>query len=198
MDGAATEVAVRFSATAREAATLERLEGAVEPSGAFDVKGWREMEEDFMALVQAKRMGQVIFLGIFLLLAVVGITNTVLMAAYERTREIGMLMAIGLRGTGIRRLFLTEGALTGLLGGIIGSLVAFGFIVWLANIGIDFSAFYGDMDIGYPVKDTLYPALNVHLLAVVWVFTGVLAALASLYPAARASRNRPVEALRHV
>ncbi len=198
MEGAATEMAVRFSAAARESATLVRLESTIEASGAFDVKGWREMESDFMALVQAKRMGQVIFLGIFLILAVVGITNTILMAAYERTREIGMLMAIGLRGTGIRRLFLTEGALTGLIGGAIGSLIALGLILWLASIGIDFAALYGDMDIGYPVKDKLYPALNIPVLAVGWLFTGFLAALASLYPAARASHNRPVEALRHV
>ena len=198
MEGAATEMAVRFSATARETATLERLESTIEASGAFDVKGWREMESDFMALVQAKRMGQVIFLGIFLILAVVGITNTILMAAYERTREIGMLMAIGLRGTGIRGLFLVEGALTGLIGGAIGSLIALGIIVWLASVGIDFAALYGDMDIGYPVKDTLYPALNLPILAVGWLFTGFLAAIASLYPAARASHNRPVEALRHV
>jgi ABC-type lipoprotein release transport system permease subunit len=198
MEGVATEMAVRFSATAREAGTLERLESTIEASGAFDVKGWREMESDFMALVQAKRMGQVIFLGIFLILAVVGITNTILMAAYERTREIGMLMAIGLRGTGIRRLFLVEGALTGLIGGAIGSLIALGLIVWLASVGIDFAALYGDMDIGYPVKDTLYPALNVPILAVGWLFTGFLAAIASLYPAARASHSRPVEALRHV
>jgi ABC-type lipoprotein release transport system permease subunit len=198
MEGAATEMAVRFSATAREAGTLERLESTIEASGAFDVKGWREMESDFMALVQAKRMGQVIFLGIFLILAVVGITNTILMAAYERTREIGMLMAIGLRGTGIRRLFLVEGALTGLIGGAIGSLIALGLIVWLASVGIDFAALYGDMDIGYPVKDTLYPALNLPILAVGWLFTGFLAAIASLYPAARASHSRPVEALRHV
>ena len=198
MEGAATEMAVRFSATAREAGTLERLESTIEASGAFDVKGWREMESDFMALVQAKRMGQVIFLGIFLILAVVGITNTILMAAYERTREIGMLMAIGLRGTGIRRLFLVEGALTGLIGGAIGSLIALGLIVWLASVGIDFAALYGDMDIGYPVKDTLYPALNVPVLALGWLFTGFLAAIASLYPAARASHSRPVEALRHV
>jgi ABC-type lipoprotein release transport system permease subunit len=156
------------------------------------------MEGDFMALVQAKRIGQVIILGIFMVLAVVGITNTILMAAYERTREIGMLMAIGLRGSGIRRLFLTEGALTGLLGGAVGSVIAVGLILWLAQVGINFNALYGDIDIGYPVKDSIYPALSGVWVAVGWLFTGVLAALASLYPAARASHNRPVEALRHV
>lgn len=198
MDGAATEMAVRFSTTAREQATLARLKAAVGASGEFDVKGWREMEQDFMALVQMKRIGNAIFLGIFLILAVVGITNTILMAAYERTREIGMLMAMGLRGAGIRRLFLTEGAFTGLLGGAVGSLIAVGFIAWLATVGINFGAFYGDIDVGYPVKDTIYPALNVVLVSIGWLLTGLLAALASLYPAARASRSRPVEALRHV
>jgi ABC-type lipoprotein release transport system permease subunit len=198
MEGTATELAVRFAARARESATLERLESEVGASGEFDVKGWREMEQDFMSLVLAKRVGNIIFLGIFMLLAVVGITNTILMAAYERTREIGMLMAIGLRGTGIRRLFLTEGAFTGLIGGAIGSLIAVAFIVWLANVGINFNAFYGDIDIGYPVKDSIYPSLNIPVLVIVWLFTGLLAALASLYPAARASHNRPVEALRHV
>lgn len=198
MDGAVTELAVRFSATARETATLERLTADIEATGDFDVKGWREMEEDFMALVQAKRVGQVIMLGIFMVLAVVGITNTILMAAYERTREIGMLMAIGLRGSGIRRLFLTEGALTGLVGGAIGSLIGVGLILWLAQVGINFNALYGDIDIGYPVKDSIYPALSFTWVGLGWLLTGLLAALASLYPAARASNNRPVEALRHV
>jgi len=198
MEGEATEVAVRFAANSRESTALERLQVEVGLSGEYDVKGWREMEEDFMSLVQMKRIGNIIFLGIFIVLAVVGITNTILMAAYERTREIGMLMAIGLRGTGIRRLFLTEGALTGLLGGAVGSLIAVGLIIWLANIGINISAIYGDIDIGYPVKDSIYPALNVTVVTAGWLLTGMLAALASLYPAARASHNRPVEALRHV
>jgi len=155
------------------------------------------MEQDFMSLVQMKRIGNIIFLGIFIVLAVVGITNTILMAAYERTREIGMLMAIGLRGTGIRRLFLTEGALVGLLGGAVGTLIAIALIIWLASIGINISAIYGDVDIGYPVKDSIYPSLSVFSLTFGWLLTGLLAAIASLYPAARASSNRPVEALRH-
>ncbi len=198
MEGTATEMAVRFSATARESATLERLESAIESSGAFDVKGWRDMEQDFMALVQAKRVGQLIMLGIFMVLAVVGITNTILMAAYERTREIGMLMAMGLRGSGIRQLFLTEGALTGLLGGAVGSILAVGLIAWLSTVGINFNALYGDIDIGYPVQGSIYPAMSVAFILLGWLVTGLLAALASLYPAARASHNRPVEALRHV
>ena len=151
-----------------------------------------------MALVQTKRVGQSVFLGIFVILAIVGITNTILMSSFERTREIGMLMAMGLRGGGIRRLFLSEGALIGLLGGAVGSALAIVLIAYFATNGIDFASMYGDADIGYPVRELVYPVLSPVIVASVWLMTGVLAALASVYPAARASRQPPVEALRYV
>ena len=130
VEGAGTEVAVRFSAASRESAVLRNLTDSFESAGIV-VKGWRDVEEDFIALVQTKRVGQAIFLMIFVIMAVVGITNTILMASFERTREIGTLMAMGLRPGGIRKIFLVEGALTGLLGGAIGSAVALAFIAWL-------------------------------------------------------------------
>jgi ABC-type lipoprotein release transport system permease subunit len=95
-------------------------------------------------------------------------------------------------------LFLAEGALTGLIGAAVGSVLGIAVIGYFAVQGIDISAMYGDMDIGYPVKDTIYPAMNFAVIVVSWALTGVLAAAASLYPAARASRLHPVEALRHV
>jgi putative ABC transport system permease protein len=198
MESGATELALRFATTANESATLQRLQGTFAESQEVEVKGWRDMEEDFMSLVKLKRVGQGIFLAIFVVLAVVGITNTILMAAFERTTEIGMMMAMGLRNAGIRRLFLAEGALTGLIGAAVGSVVGVAIIAYFAVQGIDISAMYGDMDIGYPVKDTIYPGMNVAVIVGSWLLTGVLAAIASLYPAARASRMQPVEALRHV
>lgn len=198
LDGAATEVAIRFTPNAHDAQTIADIGRAVDGTEQVEVKGWREMEQDFMALVRLKRTGQGVFLVIFIVLAVVGITNTILMASFERTREIGMMMAMGLRGAGIRWLFLTEGALTGFVGGALGSFIALAITAYFATAGIDLTAMYGDMDIGYPVKDTIYPAMNGTVIVASWLLTGVLAALASLYPAARASRQVPVEALRHV
>jgi putative ABC transport system permease protein len=120
------------------------------------------------------------------------------MATYERTREVGTLMAMGFREGGIRRLFLAEGALTGVIGGAIGTALAVALIGYFASTGIDIGALYGDMDIGYPVKDVLYPALSAPFLLAVWMLTAILAGLASLWPAFRASRLDPVDALRHV
>lgn len=198
LEGEATEVAVRFDATASEEETVRGIREAIARPGGFEVKGWRELEADFMSLVRMKRTGQMVILSLFVLMAVVGVTNTVLMAAFERTREIGMLMAMGLRGSGIRRLFLAEGALTGLIGGGVGTLLASVFLAWIGSVGIDITALYGDIDIGYPVRGVIYPGLNAFVLIYAWSLAGLLAALASLYPAARASGHEPVEALRHV
>ena len=198
MESEATEIAIRYAATAGEDATLGRIRTAVAENESVDVKSWQEVEEDFMALVETKRMSSIIMLGLFVVIAVVGITNTILMAAFERTREIGTLVAMGLRGSGIKKLFLAEGAFMGLLGGAIGTILATGVIGYFSVNGIDLSAMYGDMDTGYPIKDVFYMAFAPSYIIGVWLCTGVLAALASYYPAARASRQQPAEALRHV
>jgi putative ABC transport system permease protein len=198
MEEEATEVAIRFAGTSSERSVLRRLKEATDDVNGVDIRGWREVEEDFMALVQTKRAGQSVFLGIFAILAIVGITNTILMSSFERTREIGMLMAMGLRGGGIRRLFVTEGALIGLLGGGVGTLLAVVLTAYFATNGIDFTALYGDVDIGYPVRELVYPVLSPIIIISVWLLTGILSAMASYFPAFRASRQTPMEALRYV
>lgn len=197
MPGRATEVAARFRPAAAERAALERLRAEAAATG-LDARGWRELEADFLSLVSAKRTGRIVMLLIFLTVALVGVTNTILMAAFERTQEIGMLMTLGLRGAGVRRLFLVEGAMLGALGGAVGTLIGLVLIAWLATAGVDIAAIYGEMDIGYPVKDRIYAAFGPGALLLGWLLTVALAALASLYPATRASRMDPVDALRHV
>jgi ABC-type lipoprotein release transport system permease subunit len=68
----------------------------------------------------------------------------------------------------------------------------------LLSNGIDLQALYGDIDIGYPVQGRVYLAVQPSLLVVIAAVTAAIAALASWYPAARASRQQPVAALRHV
>ncbi len=109
-----------------------------------------------------------------------------------------MLMAMGMRRQGIRQLFLAEGAVNGLLGGAIGTVLGLIPILWLANTGWDLTAMYGDIDIGYPVRGVIYPTVSFIMIVAIWLFTGLMAALAAYYPAAKASRLKAVEALRHV
>jgi ABC-type lipoprotein release transport system permease subunit len=198
MQGRATEIAIRLSPRASERRALKRLKEIFDPQEGLLVAGWREQEADFIALAEAKRSGSAVMLGIFVLLALVGIANTMLMAAFERVREVGMLMAMGMRPASIRRLFWAEGALAGLAGGTFGLLLAAVPILYLSGVGIDFAALYGDMDIGYPVREAVYPSLSAASALLACLGTSILAALATLYPAARASRLNPAAALRHV
>jgi ABC-type lipoprotein release transport system permease subunit len=199
MQGRATELAIRFAPTASERTVLNRLNERFASRADLRVAGWREQEAEFIALTEGKRGGGLVAMAIFVVVALVGVANTMLLAAFERTQEIGMLLAMGMRRASVRRLFLVEGALTGLGAGALGTLVALIPIFHFAHTGIDFSAMFSeDMDIGYPVAGRVYWAVSPAMMIAAWVGTAVLAAGATLYAAVRASRLEPAEALRRV
>jgi ABC-type antimicrobial peptide transport system permease subunit len=129
--------------------------------------------------------------GISLLVASFGIANTMIMSILERTREIGIMKAIGAEDREIKLIFFVEAAVIGVFGGVIGVLVAWG-IDGLANRlayrfilkpqGASFIDFF---------SMPLYLSLGAILFAL------VVSIVAALYPAARAARIDPVRALRH-
>jgi putative ABC transport system permease protein len=127
-----------------------------------------------------------------LLVAVLGITNTMVMSVLERTREIGIMKAVGARDRHVQLLFLTEGAVLGLAGGTVGVLLA-----WLAS-------FPGDSVARALVNESSELHLTGRLFVFpVWLtlglplFAGLVTTLAALYPARRAARVNPIAALRH-
>jgi len=135
-----------------------------------------------------------LFLGIFgslaLAVAALGIVNTLVMAILERRREIGIMKAIGASDGDVKKLFLAEAAVMGLLGGMLG--VALGWVIGrLINAGTNF----------YLRRQNL-PSEN--LWAVPWWLVGgaiafaiVISMISGLYPAARAAKLDPVQALRY-
>jgi ABC-type antimicrobial peptide transport system permease subunit len=129
--------------------------------------------------------------GLALLVASIGIANTMVMAVYERTREIGILKAIGASPGDIRVLFVVEAALIGLLGGVVGTIGG-----WLLGLGLNegLLAYLHWKDI--PIEGTFF-VVTAWLVALALAFATVVGLLAGLYPAARAARLDPLEALRH-
>jgi len=159
----------------------------------LQIKTWRDLNAlfvDWEAMAQS-------YIGIFymIILAITAsvIINTLIMSVYERTREIGILSAIGMRGGRIMMLFLAESSLLAVGGVIIGLLLGL-LAVYLFNI----NGFYiGNMGLtGILVTDTIYAKLNLNDVINVAVMTFVVTLLAGLYPAVMASRMQPVEALR--
>jgi putative ABC transport system permease protein len=129
---------------------------------------------------------------IALLVAALGITNTMVMGVLERTREIGVMKAVGARDSHIQLIFLVEGGLMGAIGGGLGLL--FG---WLTS-------FPGDSAARQLVEKQAEMRLEESLFVFpLWVTLGVpilamvIATVAALYPARRAARVNPIRALRH-
>lgn len=130
--------------------------------------------------------------GVALLVAALGIINTMLMSVLERIREIGIMKAVGARNRHILTIFLVEGALIGLVGGLLGLLLA-----WLASIP-------GDAWIHSLVAERMQLQLQgslyvwpVWLLVGAPVFTCLVTTLAAVLPARRAAAVNPIKALRH-
>ena len=157
------------------------------------VLSWRDLNPlivDFETTAQSYI--SILYMVILAITASV-IVNTLIMSVYERTREIGILSAVGMRGGRIMSLFLAESAFLavgGVLMGVVLSLLG----VFLFNI----KGFYiGNMGLsGMLVTDTIYARLTMNNMINLSIVTFIVTILAGLYPAIMASRLQPVEALR--
>jgi len=123
--------------------------------------------------------------AISLVVAGVGIVNTMTISVMERTREIGILKAIGAKRRDVLMTFLSESLLTGFSGGIVGSIVG----VFMGQIISSIT----QITIGI----SLTPSTSFQMIAIVILFSMVTGILAGLYPAWRASKLNPIEALRY-
>ena len=126
--------------------------------------------------------------GLALMVASLGVMNTLAMAIYERTREIGVLKAVGASNRDIRRLFLLEAALIGLLGGAVGSLVG-----WLITLGLN-QRILSTMETAELPTSKIF-VVTWWLVGGVIGFSMLISAAAGLIPAMRAARLEPVQAL---
>ncbi len=128
--------------------------------------------------------------GIALAVAAVGVVNTMIMAILERTREIGVMRAVGAKRSTVRTLFTFEASMLGFIGGVLGVLAGYG-LTRIANV------FVNKQLASQSVKAHNIIGLPLWLvLAVVGIGT-LIGMLAGLYPAARAAKLDPVEALRY-
>jgi putative ABC transport system permease protein len=129
--------------------------------------------------------------GIALLVATIGIANTMVMAIYERTREIGILKAMGASRREIRQMFMLEAGFIGMIGGVAGLLIG-----WLLGLGLNQAIEIFSRIREQPLHGKFFlvtPLLAVGTIA----FATFIGLVAGLLPAQRAAKLDPLEALRH-
>ena len=161
----------------------------------YDVREWRKLMPEVSMLESGLDISMYIFMIIILLALIFGIINTMLMAVLERTKELGMLMAVGMNKSGVFTMIMVETVFLSLIGGSVGIAMGIAFTLVFANSGIDISIVaegYGAL--GY--DSVVYPVLKMKNVIDVVIMVFITGLAAAIYPALKALKLKPAEAVR--
>lgn len=192
-ENAAHEIAININDNENLAGILTSVKDIT--GNKLDVKTWKELSPEMNYLTEAMDMYMYIFIIIILMALLFGIINTMLMVVMERTKEIGMLMAIGMNKGKVFSMIVLESVLLSLTGGIVGIIIGAVSSKYGETHPIDLSMWaQGYEQLGYDafVYTKLDPNMLINVTVLV-IFTGVIAAI---YPAYKALKNDPADALR--
>ena len=193
--GQSTEVQITLKRVGLESDVVAALTPALP---GYEVESWAKNYPELGNAVGRKNIVMDIFSVIIIMIAGIGILNLLLMAIYERTREIGLLGAMGLKPRQIATTFILEGTLIGVVGVIAGIAIGLMANLSLMQVGMDYSQFAGVTEYMALISGKVYPTLGVSKLFGRATTILIIAALAALIPAMIASRREPSEALHHV
>ncbi len=159
----------------------------------------RVLAQDYLAMREMKGKFSSMIILIMLVIAGVGIVNTILMAVYARIREIGVLRAYGMTPGEIKRLFTLEGLIVGAVGSFAGVLLGIAVVGVTATYGIGFDQLVGEVDMGgIPLMGRLYGEWNFGNMAFGFLFGLFVSFVSARIPAKRASKMQVTDALRFV
>ena len=161
----------------------------------YEVMNWKEIQPDLAMITDF--MGQIyaIFMVIILAALAFGIVNTMLMAVLERTRELGMLMAIGMNRRKIFVMIMLESIFLSIVGGFAGMAVSEIVIAITGKTGINLVKYSEGMEaMGYSAH--LYPTIDIQFFITTTILIVITGIISSIYPARKALKLNPIEAIR--
>jgi ABC-type lipoprotein release transport system permease subunit len=195
LGGQSTEVAVFLKKLGQEAAVIQGMKSSLT---GYEIESFEANYPDLASAISTKGGVMDIFSVVIIAIAGVGILNLLLMAIYERTREIGMLGAMGLRPAQISLLFLLEGIMIGLVGVAVGIVFGLAINGLLMKVGLDFSSLSGVTSYMALIKGKIYPSWGTEKLLMRASVVVIISALAAVIPAVEAGQREPAEALHFV
>ncbi|MEW6301127.1 MAG: ABC transporter permease [Thermodesulfobacteriota bacterium] len=182
-------------ATAVAAAVQRQLDSAL----PVRVRAWPELAPELAEYVRLNRGATAVLFFIVFLVAVIGVMNTMLMAVFERTREFGVLMALGMRPASVAGLVLAEAGILAALSLLLGGGLSTPLLWYLEVRGLDLRGVIGSLSVVGVVLDPVwYGRHDVATYLRAAAGLALTAVGAALYPAIRAARFRPVDAMRKV
>ncbi len=191
-----SEIVIRLKDFGKLHAVYDTLTGVLanerntQGNPAFEVHTWEGLSPFYNVIRMIDIM--TIFIKVMLIaIVLISVMNVMIMAVFERIREIGTIAAIGTMPGKILSMFVIEGFLLGILGAAAGNIIGIGIIAILKVVKITF-------DFGRQTGLVLSPTLGMQDIAMISLIVIVVAVLGSLQPAFKASRMEPIKALRHV
>ncbi|MEC9489122.1 MAG: FtsX-like permease family protein [Halanaerobium sp.] len=157
--------------------------------------------KDTSDLIPYMEIAKLIYNQIYIflvLLACIVVINTMIMIVKERTKEIGMMSALGLDSKGILQLFVVEGGLMGIIGSFAGAIAGFVITSILAVKGINLSSATAGFSSDIIFHSILYPVSSLGNTVFAFVLGVVIVTLACIFPARRAAKLEPTEAIREI
>lgn len=172
---------------------------AIDAAAGMEVMTWRQLLPALSDMVNIMDGAMAIFSMVFFLAGGLGVMNTMLMATFERTREFGIIKALGATPWLIVRDVAAEACVLGIFASAVGVVVGLAGSLYLQAVGIDTSVFSGDFSMAGIAMDPLWLAV-VSPKAVIFpaLIMSVICVAASLYPAVLASRLNPIKAITHI
>ena len=165
----------------------------------FAVVGWEEANRSFLEVLAVEKLMMFFLLIFIVLVAAFSITNTLITSIYQKTREIGLLKAIGCTDHSVMRIFILQGLLVGVIGSISGTILGYLVIYFRQNILNIASAISGQEL--FPKKFYFFDQLPAQIIpsdvAIIVICSIPLCTIGALLPALRAARLQPSEALRY-
>ncbi len=191
IEGQVSEIAVEGADSRNVDPLFQLVSSAV--TGDLEVLAWTQLDEYLSLMVGVMDGFVLVFMIVIFLALSFGLINTLMMAIFERIREIGLMRALGMRPSAIVYQVLMESMILLALGLLIGNAVALASLLPLRD-GIDLSMVSEGLEMA-GMGSTLYPALNASDFMLASVVVILLGLVSSLLPAWRASQYRPVEAI---
>ncbi|MBN2381062.1 ABC transporter permease [candidate division WOR-3 bacterium] len=198
--GAVSEINISVPGNPKDTERLKEISDGLlaDVDGNYEIYTWQEMNAGYFDAFESEQSVAYVLALIIIVIALVGIVNTMLLSIYERIPELGTMRAIGFTASQIRWLLIMEGAVIGffasLAGVVLGTLTSYP----LVRYGIDFTSYTEAIDFNWPFDYHIYGRFSPVNIVFAFLFSWIVSVLASIIPARKATRIEPSQALRSV
>ena len=193
-----SRIVLRLSDRAESAALARTLNQSLPlTNDGLEAQGWETLLPVVVQMVEMSQVDFYLILSVVFVVVAIGVMNTMVMSVMERTRELGVMLALGTRGVQLLLTIVFEAFFLAVLGMVAGTLAGGALVYWLNQAGIDLSSISGALETIPGITDRVYPVLMFDHVWLPSLLLFLCSVTVALYPAWRAARLDPVEAIHH-